>query len=69
MSRPCDTGFAHVAFDVDDIDSVVTAVSAAGAEPLSEPVVVNAGPNSGGKAVYTRDPDGVTIEFIQKKPS
>ena len=69
MSRPCDTGFAHVAFDVDDIDSVVTAVSAAGVEPLSEPVVVNAGPNSGGKAVYTRDPDGVTIEFIQKKPS
>ena len=66
MSRPCDTGFAHVAFDVDDIDSVVAAVSAAGAEPLSEPVVINAGPNSGGKAVYTRDPDGVTIEFVQR---
>ena len=69
VSRPCDTGFAHVAFDVDDIDSVLTAVRAAGVEPLSEPVVINAGPNSGGKAVYTRDPDGVTIEFIQKTPS
>ena len=69
VSRPCDTGFAHVAFDVDDIDAVVAAVRVAGVEPLSEPVVIKAGPNSGGKAVYTRDPDGVTIEFIQKKPS
>ena len=69
VSRPCDTGFAHVAFDVDDIDSVLAAVRAAGVEPLSEPVVINAGPNSGGKAVYTRDPDGVTIEFIQKSRS
>ena len=69
VSRPCDTGFAHVAFDVDDIDAVVAAVRVAGVEPLSEPVVINAGPNSGGKAVYTRDPDGVTIEFIQKSRS
>ena len=66
VSRPCDTGFAHVAFDVDDIDLVVAAVSKAGLRPLSKPVTVNAGPNTGGKAVYTRDPDGVTIEFIQK---
>jgi catechol 2,3-dioxygenase-like lactoylglutathione lyase family enzyme len=65
-SRPCDTGFAHIAFDVDDIDAVVAAVRKANVEPLSDPVVVNAGPNKGGKAVYTRDPDGVTIEFIQK---
>ena len=66
VARPCDTGFAHIAFDVDDIDAVVSAVRGASVEPLSEPVVVNAGPNKGGKAVYTRDPDGVTIEFIQK---
>ena len=64
-ARPCDTGFSHVAFDVDDIEAVVESVRQI-TEPLSEPVVVNAGPNKGGKAVYTRDPDGVTIEFIQK---
>ena len=64
-ARPCDAGFAHVAFDVDDIEAVVASVRQA-MEPLSEPVLVNAGPNKGGKAVYTRDPDGVTIEFIQK---
>ena len=66
VSRPCDTGFAHVAFDVDDIERVVAAVREAGLRPLSKPVTCKAGPNTGGKAVYTRDPDGVTIEFIQK---
>ena len=66
VSRPCDTGFAHIAFDVDDVDSVVDAVRRAGVEPLSDPVATNDGPNAGGKAVYTRDPDGVTIEFIQR---
>ena len=66
VSRPCDTGFAHIAFDVDDMDLVVDAVSRVGVEPLSDPVVVNDGPNAGGKAVYTRDPDGVTIEFVQR---
>ena len=66
VSRPCDTGFAHIAFDVDDVDLVLDAVRRAGVEPLSDPVVTNDGPNAGGKAVYTRDPDGVTIEFIQR---
>ena len=66
VSRPCDTGFAHIAFDVDDVDLVVDAVRRAGVEPLSDPVATNDGPNAGGKAVYTRDPDGVTIEFIQR---
>ncbi len=66
VSRPCDTGFAHIAFDVDNIELVIAAVAAAGVQPLSPAVVVGAGPNKGGKAVYTRDPDGVTIEFIQR---
>ncbi len=68
-SRPCDTGFAHLAFDVDNIDAAVDASRAAGSTPLGEPVVVSAGPNKGGKVVYTRDPDGITIEFIQKPQS
>ena len=51
VSRPCDTGFAHIAFDVDNIDLVVAAVHAAGVKPLSEPVVINDGPNAGGKAI------------------
>ena len=65
-SRPCDAGFAHIAFDVDDIDAAIAAVRDAGSEPLGAPVAVNAGPNKGGMVVYTRDPDGITVEFIQK---
>ena len=69
-SRPCDAGFAHVAFDVDDIDSVVVASKEAGVMPLAEPQDLDRGPNKGGRVVYTRDLDGITIEFIQPpKPS
>lgn len=65
-SRPCDAGFAHVAFDVDDIDAALAAAAAHGVKPLSEPQDLHTGPNKGGRVVYTRDPDGVTVEFIQR---
>ena len=32
--RPCDVGFAHIAFDVDDIDAAVAASKEAGVLPL-----------------------------------
>ncbi|MEE8172008.1 MAG: VOC family protein [Alphaproteobacteria bacterium] len=64
-SRPCDAGFAHVAFDVDDIDAVIAASEDAGVLPLGPPQDLDRGPNKGGRVVYTRDPDGITIEFIQ----
>ena len=64
--RPCDTGFAHVAYDVDDIDAAIAAAKRHGVEPISEPYVVDKGPNAGNRVVYTRDPDGITIEFIEK---
>ena len=63
--RPCDTGFAHLALDVDDIDAVLAAAEPYGVEPLNPPQLLNAGPNKGGKVVYTRNRDGVTVEFIQ----
>ncbi len=65
-SRPCDTGFAHIAFDVDDIDAALAAAAPHGVEPVNPPQDLRHGPNTGGRAVYTRDPDGVTIEFIQR---
>lgn len=65
-ARPCDTGFAHVAFDVDDIDATIAAAQRVGVEPMGAPQTVNAGPNKGARVVYTRDVDGITIEFIQK---
>ena len=61
--RNCDTGASHIALQVDDIDAVVEAIKVGGFEAFSAPIVVPAGPRKGGKNVYTRDPDGVVIEF------
>lgn len=65
-SRPCDTGFAHIAIDVDDVDAALAAAEPHGFRPLNPPQDLAHGPNKGGRVVYTRDADGVTVEFIQK---
>ena len=67
-ARPCDTGFAHVAFNVDDVDAAVAASAGHAVLPIAQPVAIDAGPNKGGKVVYMRDWDGVTVEFIQRRP-
>ena len=64
--RPCDVGFAHIAFDVDDLDAALTAARRAGLVPLGPPQGLVTGPNAGGRIVYCRDFDAVTIEFIEK---
>jgi catechol 2,3-dioxygenase-like lactoylglutathione lyase family enzyme len=64
-ARPCDTGFAHIAFNVDNVDAAVAAAAEFGVKPLSPPVAIDQGPNRGRKVVYVRDADGVTIEFIE----
>ena len=65
-SKSCDTGFAHVAYDVDDVEAAVAAAAAYGFSPLGAPVGIDKGPNTGAHVVYLRDPDGVTVEFIGK---
>jgi catechol 2,3-dioxygenase-like lactoylglutathione lyase family enzyme len=64
--RPCDPGALHLAFRVKDIESVIDAVKNAEVVPVS-PLMpeVTEGPAKGLKAVYTRDPDGVVIEFME----
>jgi glyoxylase I family protein len=65
-ARPCDTGFAHLALDVDDVDAAVGAAARYGVTAIHPPVEIDQGPNKGKKVVYLRDWDGVTIEFIGK---
>ncbi len=65
-SRPCDTGFAHLAFDVDNLDAALAAAQVHSVRPIGEPTVIDKGPNTGNRVVYLRDPDGITIEFIEK---
>ena len=55
-----------MAYDVDDIDAAMAAAAAHQVTPIGEVAIIDQGPNAGGKVVYLRDPDGITIEFIQK---
>lgn len=65
-ARPCDTGFAHLALDVDNVDAAVAAAARYHVKAINPPVAIDQGPNKGKKVVYLRDPDGVTFEFIGK---
>ena len=64
-SEPRDVGITHVCLAVDDIDAVFGRVVAAGADPVSDPVLVDTGANAGGRGVYVRDPDGIVVELFQ----
>ena len=64
--QPCDTGFSHIAYDVDDIDAAIKAARDHSVEPIGPVVAIDQGPNRGSRVAYLRDPDGITIEFIEK---
>ena len=54
-------------FDVEDVEALVTRGAQYGAKLMGEVLEITSGPNKGGRAVYMRDPDGVTMEFIQRR--
>lgn len=58
-------GSGHLAFETDALDATLERMRAMGATPVSEPVAITAGINRGGRTVYVRDPDGITIELVQ----
>ena len=63
--RPCDVGSVHVALRVDNLDRVLSAISASGWKAAGKPQTLKTGPNAGKRVVYVRDVDGTTIEFMQ----
>jgi len=63
--RPCDVGSVHVALTVDNLDRVLSAISASGWKAAGKPQTLKTGPNAGKRVVYVRDLDGTTIEFMQ----
>lgn len=63
--RPCDLGHMHVAFTVDDLDSILNTIAISGWKAAGQPQTITAGPNTGKRVVYVRDPDGTTIEFME----
>lgn len=66
--RPCDSGFVHVAFQVDDLNAVLRAVGDAGFSVMGEAHTVAQGARKGGRVAYARDPDGTVLEFQQPPP-
>jgi glyoxylase I family protein len=64
--QPCDVGAAHVALIVDNLDTILSAINASGWKAAGEPQTLRSGPNAGKRVVYVRDPDGTTIEFMER---
>jgi glyoxylase I family protein len=64
--RPCDVGSVHVALIVDDLDAILSAIEASRWRAAGKPQTLQSGPNAGKRVVYVRDPDGTTIEFMQR---
>ena len=54
-------GLAYLTFHLDDIEPVVAALPAAGARPLSSPVVVEA---RGRRISFWADPEGNVVELV-----
>lgn len=66
-ARPCDVGFAHIAFDVTHLDDWIERLAAYGATAISPPFVnKRGGPNAGVRVSYLRSLDGFTIELIER---
>tara|TARA_Y100000310_G_scaffold310802_1_gene356418 strand:+ start:2059 stop:2499 length:441 start_codon:yes stop_codon:yes gene_type:complete len=61
--------FRHIAFEVDDVDSMYKKLKEKNAETLSEPTtIVDKNPKINGKRMfYFRDPDGNLIELFNAR--
>lgn len=64
--EPRDVGVSHVCIVVDDLPAVYERLVGAGVDSfVSPPVEVDTGINTGGMALYLRDPDGIPVEIFQ----
>ena len=64
----CNTGVAHIAFEVSDIDEVFKKLSGQGITFLSAPVWTRGNDGKGKWGVcYLKGPDNITFELIEKR--
>jgi diaminopimelate decarboxylase len=65
--RPCDPGSGHLALRVEHIDAIAARLRAAGMPARSEPVTIeDPGDWFGCRCLYVSDPDGFTIELLER---
>jgi len=63
---PCDVGNMHIAFRVSNIYKLYDELQKKGVKFNTSPVEEKEGPLKGWIWVYLKDPDGVTIEFVEQ---
>ena len=63
--EPKNVGASHLCFISDDLAGDYERLVAAGVSTVSPPVEVDTGINTGGYALYLRDPDGIAVEIFQ----
>lgn len=63
--QPFDPGYGHLAFVVDDIDALLARIEPHGWLPQGVPQLAKTGAREGWRLIYTRGPDGETVEFLQ----
>ncbi len=64
--RTNNVGCAHLAFFVEDIEKAYESFFAKGVRFKSKPNQIQDGPLAGWKGVYLLDPDGITLELMQR---
>jgi diaminopimelate decarboxylase len=65
--RSCDPGSGHFALEVSRLDELDARLRAAGFEPRSQPVTIDEpGDWYGCRCLYVSDPDGATIELLER---
>jgi catechol 2,3-dioxygenase-like lactoylglutathione lyase family enzyme len=70
QQRTSDPGSAHLALEVDDIDAAHQELVDAGVTVRSGPVLIeDEGDWQGFRCVYALDPDGFTVELLQRPDS
>jgi len=62
-------GASHIAFFVDDLRQVADDAAQVGWALAGSIAPIVSGPRAGGSAAYLRDPDGVTVELVQRPDS
>jgi glyoxylase I family protein len=64
---PRDAGASHLALRVDDVDALCAQLIAAGVTVPGRPKTITAaGAWNGARCVYVEDPDGRTVELVQR---
>jgi len=66
-SETYNVGNGHLCLLVDDVHEEFERLHGRAAFRSSEPVAIPFGQNAGGFGLYLRDPDGITIELIERR--